>query len=272
MEHINKQTIKNASFVLAGGACLLLTAGHFFHSPYGLLPIKGFQFVASLAIPTLCFWVGMLIRWKVGKPKWWVLAIAGVAMLASLYLSRHTVNIFNWPEIRFYWYFLVLAGFMMPWDYILEKRDKDGILSIALLVITCLTYAAIELTWQRMGTSVMQPKYEDIATLLLVVTANILPLATIPPVFFAAMFSFSKAGQWLGSKKWFQWIAGIASVICFIGLLPGLRFDLTLDPVFLTHLIMLLVQPFTIYLIIVICRIVRKLRKKEMTWKEVFAI
>lgn len=272
MEQINKQTIKNASFVLAGGACLLMIAGHFFHSPYGLLPIKGFQFVASLAIPTLCFWVGMLIRWKVGKPKWWVLAIAGVAMLASLYLSRHTVNIFNWPEIRFCWYFLVLAGFMVPWDYILEKGDKDGILSIAILVITCLTYAAIELTWQRMGTSVMQPKYEDIATLLLVVTANILPLATIPPVFFAAMFSFSKAGQWLGSKKWFQWIAGIASVICFIGLLPGLRFDLTSDPVFLTHWIMLLVQPFTIYLIIVICRIIRKLGKKELTWKEVFAI
>lgn len=126
---MKSNSFKNTTFLLAGGACLLMIAGRLFYSPDGLLPIKGFRFIASLAIPTLCLWVGMLIRWKVGKPKWWVLAIAGVAMLASLYLSRHTVNIFNWPEIRFYWYFLILVGFMMPWNYILEKGDKDGILS-----------------------------------------------------------------------------------------------------------------------------------------------
>ena len=159
----------------------------------------------------------------------------------------------------------------MPWDYLYERRDKDGYISAALLVITVFTYAAIELCWQRMGTSIMLPKHEDIATLLLVVTTNILPIAAIPPVFFAAMFSFSNAGQWLGEKKWFRWIVGVATVVVFM-----MQLSRPLFPIFsqwtAPNWIIVLVQPVTIYLIIVICRIIRKLGKKEMTWKEVFAI
>lgn len=269
MKLFDKQTIKKSSFVLAGGACLIGLIGHYLRID-GPLHVRGIQFLTSLVVPTLCFWVGMLIRYKVGKPKWWVLAIAGVAMLASLFFSRHTVNILHWMEIRFFWYFIALAGFLMPWNYLYERRDKDGYVSAVLLVITVFTYAAIELCWQRMGTSIMLPKHEDIATLLLVVTTNILPIAAIPPVFFAAMFSFSNAGQWLGEKKWLRWIVGIAAIASFIGILPGLRFDLTLDPLYLTRWVQLFVQPVTIYLIIVICRIISKFGKKEMTWKEVF--
>ena len=271
MEQINKQTFKNASFVMAGGACLIGLVGHYLRID-GPFHVRGIQFITSLVIPTLCFWVGMLIRYKVGKPKWWGLAICGVALLASLYFARHTVNGLNWSEIRFLWYFLILLGFLLPWNYLYERRDKDGYVSVVLLVITFFTYAAIELCWQRMGTSIMLPKYADIATLLLVVTTNIIPLATIPPVFFAAMFSFSNVGQWLGNKKWFRWIVGIAAIAYFIGTLPGLRFDLTLNPFYLTRWVQLFVQPLTIYLIIVICRIIRKLGKKEMSWKEVFSI
>lgn len=269
MKLFDKQTIKESSFVMAGGACLIGLIGHYLRID-GPLHVRGIQFLTSLVVPTLCFWVGMLIRYKVGKPKWWVLAIAGVAMLASLFFSRHTVNILHWMEIRLFWYFIALAGFLMPWNYLYERRDKDGYISAVLLVITVFTYAAIELCWQRMGTSIMLPKHEDIATLLLVVTTNILPIAAIPPVFFAAMFSFSNAGQWLGEKKWFRWTVGIAAIASFIGILPGLRFDLTLDPLYLTRWIQLSVQPVTIYLIIVICRIISKFGKKKKTWKEVF--
>ena len=269
MEQINKQTFKNASFVMAGGACLIGLIGHYLRID-GPLHVRGIQFVTSLVIPTLCFWVGMLIRYKVGKPKWWVLAIAGVAMLASLFFSRHDVNIFHWMRIRLFWYFIALLGFLMPWNYICERRDKDGYVSAILLVITVFTYGAIELCWQRMGTSIMLPTYEDIATLLLVVMTNILPIAAIPPVFFAAMFSFSDAGQWLGSKKWFQWIVGIVAVICFLMQLerPLIPFSMVRLP----NWIIVLVQPVTIYLIIVLCRIIRKLNKKGMSWKEIFSL
>lgn len=270
MEQINKQTFKNASFVMAGGACLIGLVGHYLRID-GPFHVRGIQFITSLVIPTLCFWVGMLIRYKVGKPKWWVLAIAGVAMLASLFFARHTVNGLNWSEIRFLWYFLILLGFLLPWNYLYERRDKDGYVSVVLLVITVFTYAAIELCWQRMGTSIMLPKYADIATLLLVVTTNILPIAAIPPVFFAAMFSFSNAGQWLGEKKWFRWIVGVATVVVFM-----MQLSRPLFPIFsqwtAPNWIIVLVQPVTVYLIIVIRRIIRKLRKKEMTWKEVFVI
>lgn len=270
MEQITKQQIKNTSFVLAGGACLLMIAGHFLFSTVGLLPIKGFRFLAALAIPSLCFWAGMLVRHLCGKTKWWLLAIAGVLCGVSFYFSRHTVNILNMSDIRFLWYFIFLAGFLLPWDYLNERRDKEGIKSFVLLVITALLYCAFELFWNRMYPSCMKPQYEDMAVLLMVVTTNMIPLAALLPVYFAAEFSLSNPAQWLGGQKWFRWIVGIAAVVSFIGSLSGLRLSFGIYDMY--YWIQFLVQPVTIYLIIVICRIIRKLRKKEMTWKEVFAI
>lgn len=268
---MDRNITKNASFVLAGGACLLAIAGHYFNSPYGELPIKGFRFVAALAIPTLCFWVGMLIRQVCSRLKWWGAAIAAVLAAVSFYYSRHTVNNLSWSEIRALWYFLILAGFLLPWDYLYERRDKEGVKSFILLVITALFYGAFELYWNRVYPANMKPQYEDMATLLMVVTTNMIPLAALLPVFFAAEFSLSNPGQWLGRQKWFRWIVGIAAARCFFGALPGLRFDLSLSYFTLNRWIMLFVQPFTIYLIFVIRRIIR-LARKQMTWKEVFTI
>lgn len=255
---------------MAGGACLLMIAGHFFYSPYGALPIKGFRFVAALAIPTLCFWAGMLVRYICGKLKWWWIAIAAVLAAVTFYFARHTVNNLNWSEIRFLWCFIFFAGFLMPQDYLYERRDREGIKSLILLVITALFYGAFELYWNRVYTANMKPQYEDMATLLMVVTTNMIPLATLLPVFFAAEFSLSNPGQWLGGKKWFRWIVGIAAVICFFESLLDLR--LFFGAYDMPRWIRFFVQPITIYLIIVICRIIRKLGKKEMTRKEVFAI
>ena len=269
---MDKNTFKNASFVLAGGACLLMIAGHFFHSPDGALPIKGFRFVAALAIPTLCFWVGMLLRHLCGKVKWWALAVAAVLAGVSFYLSRHTVNNLGWSEIRFLWYFLMLAGFLLPQDYLYDRRDKEGIKSFVLLVITALFYGSFELYWGRVYPFCMKPQFEDMAVLLMVVTTNMIPLAALLPVFFAAEFSLSNPAQWLGGQKWFRWIVGIAAFICFCGSLSGVFAHSPLFFFSLNRKIQFFVQPFTIYLIIVICRIIRKLWKKEMTWKEVFAI
>lgn len=267
---MDKTIIKNASFVLAGVACLLTITYHYFFSIIGILPIRGSRFLAALAMPTLCFWAGMLVRQISGKVKWWWLAIAAILAAISFYYSRHTVNNLSWGEIRFLWYFIFLAGFLLPWDYQYEHRDKEGIKSFILLVITALPYCAFELYWNRVSPYCMKPEYEDMATLLMVVTTNMIPLAALLPVFFAAEFSLSNPAQWLGEQKWFRWIVGIAAVFCFFGELPGLRFSFGAYD--LPRWIRFFVQPFTIYLIIVICRILRKLRKKEMTWKEVFAI
>ena len=123
---MDKTIIKKTSIVLAGAASLLMITYHYFFSIIGILPIRGSRFLAALAIPTLCFWAGMLVRQTCGKVKWWVLAIAGVLCGISFYYSRHTVNNLNWGEIRFLWYFLILAGFLLPWDYLQEYCLQGG--------------------------------------------------------------------------------------------------------------------------------------------------
>lgn len=269
---MDKNNVTNASFVLAGGACLLMIAYHFLFSVTGILPIRGSRFLVALVTPALCFWAGMFVRHLCGKVKWWVLAVAAVLAAVSFYFSRHTVNNLGWSEIRFLWYFLILAGFLLPQDYLYDRRDKEGIKSFMLLVITALFYGAFELYWGRVYPFCMKPQFEDMAVLLMVVTTNMLPLAALLPVYFAAEFSLSNAAQWLGGQNWFRWIVGIAAFICFCGALSGLFVHSPLFFDSINRKIQFFVQPFTIYLIVVICRIFRKLRKKEMTWKEVFAI
>lgn len=270
MERIEKQTFKNASFVMAGGACLIGLIGHYLRID-GPLHVRGIQFVTSLVIPTLCFWVGMLIRYKVGKPRWWVLAIAAALMVAAYCYSFYALSHFTWVNIFYQWWGLVLLGFTLPWDYLYQHRDSDGVKSGILLLISALVFGALKLVNGRMMTVDMPSPVDDLGALLSSVSLYILPLATIIPVYFAAEFSFSKVSQWLGEKKWYRWIIGIAAVCSFLMTIAGMMFFPRWD-VQMAQLTQLFVQPFSIYLIIVFCRIIRKFGKKEMTWKEVFAI
>ena len=174
-------------------------------------------------------------------------------------------------NIFYQWWGLVLLGFTLPWDYLYQRRDPDGIKSGILLLISALAVGALDLVHERMTIVSIPSPVEDLGTLLSSVTLYVLPLATIIPVYFAAEFSFSKAGQWLGEKMWFRWIIGIAAAYAFCITIAGMMIYPGWD-VQMWQLTQLFIQPFSIYLIIVICRIIRKLGKKEMTWKEVFAI
>lgn len=270
MERPDKQFFKNASFVLAGIAFLLMIAAHFCNSPYGALPIKGFRYVAGWAIPLLCLWVGMLLRFKVRKPKWWILTIAAVAMVVCYFFSFRARMIPDWLSIRYQWWGLILLGFLLPWDYMFEHRDKDGIKSFVLLLISALAYSTLDFIYDRMTIVALPAPTEDLGALIGSVTGYMLPFVTLLPLYFATEFSFSKAGQWIGSQKWVRWIVGIVSVVFFVSFLV----DCTRlhRPFFMWHLTQLLMQPFTIFLIVIICRILRKLQNKEITWKEVFDI
>lgn len=259
MEKLDKQTLKNTSFVVAGGACLLMIAF--------LLPIRGLRFITALAIPTLCFWVGMLIRFKVGKPKWWVLAIAAALMIAA-YVCGFCSQ--DWLNVRFQWWGLILLGFILPWNYLYERRDPDGIKSFIVLLISALAFSTINLVSSRMMAVTMPSPVDDLGSVLESVTKYALPFVAVLPVYFAVEFSFSKAGQWLGSKVWFRIICWIAAAVAFVNIVSNL-FGLSGD-VLVWRLTQLIVQPITVYLFVVICRIIGKLSKKEMTWKEVFRI
>lgn len=271
-------TLKNASVTLAGGACLLITLGKVF-SPYsGLIPVRGFWFCSLLAVPLLCLWCGMLVRYRIGKPKAWFLVLVGILAAVLFHLSRHTVKSPGLNGQSILYLFLIFLGILLPWDHIRENGDRTGAKSAALCAITALTYSALFLVWERLSAGyVMRPESEDMRQLLLVVMTNVLPLASIPPLVLAVEFSFSRAGQWLGSRKWFFWLALPAAVISFLGALSSLPDAFWFYFSWGTaRWIRFFVQPVTIYLAVVLWRALVKLfkglKQDYPGWKDIFSI
>lgn len=269
-------SLRNASVLLAGGACLVPVLARIF-SPYGWLPVRGAWLASMLVIPLLCFWCGMLLHYHVvGKARVWLQAAAGLVAAFMFYLSRHTVNAPSLSEMASTYFFAFFLGIALPWDHLRKNGDHLGAKSAVLCVLTALTYTAIYVVWQRLDCK-MQPRFADMEQFLLVLTTNMLPLAMVPPLLFATEFSFSKAGQWLGSRKWFMWLAVPAALYCFLGAWFHRPWGIVLDLSWETaRLIRLLVQPITVYLMIVIGRVVVKLCKGAKqdcpSWKDVFKI
>ena len=269
-------SLRNASVLLAGGACLVPILTRIF-SPYGWLPVRGAWLASMLVIPLLCFWCGMLLHYRVGgKSRIWLQAAAGLAAAYMFYLARHTVNAPSLSEIASTYLFAFFLGVLLPWDHLRENGDHAGAKSAVLCVLTALTYAALYVVWQRLDCK-MQPRFADMEQFLLVLTTNMLPLAMVPPLLFAVEFSFSKAGQWLGSRKWFMWLAVPAALYCFLGAWFHRPWGIALDLSWETaRLIRLLIQPITVYLMIVIWRVAAKLfkgsRQEYPSWKDVFKV
>lgn len=258
------KSFRYSSILLAGGACILSIFGHYLFERYGLLPIRGFRFIIGLYVfPILCVWAGMVFRKWAGNIKWWIQLLIGLLTIFVFYLSRHDVNApayFMW-DLNYTRVFLIFCGFLLPIDWLKKDADKTGLKSAILCAITGIAYCTIYMVWQRLGNA-MRPECTDMETFFLVVTTNVLPIVILPPLWFAIEFSYSKAGQWLGSQKWYFWLSVVAAAICFLGVCA--RMSHTGPFSYRGNLIlMLLVQPVTIYLIVVLYRICRKIRDKE---------
>ena len=271
MKHMDP-TLRNASAVLAGGVCVALVLGRLFSPFNGLVPVRGFWFTTLLAVPLLCLWCGMLVHYRSGRFKPWLLVLVGILAAVELFLTLRSLDSPGFYGESFRLTFCFFLGILIPWDHIRENGDKVGAKSIVLGIITALSYSALFLVWQRLG-NVMKPENADMEQLLHVVTTHVLPLASIPPLIFATEFSFSQAGQWLGSRKWFFWLALPAAVYCFLTTLAILPeywwYSFSWG---FSRLIRFFVQPVTVYLMIVIWRIFRSLCKSKIEWKEVFKI
>lgn len=269
MKHTDP-SLRNASVLLAGCACLVPILARVFY-PDSLLPIRGAWLALMLVTPLLCLWCGMLLHYRVtGKARVWFQAVAGLVAAFMFYLSRHTVNAPGLSGQAAAYLFVFFLGVVLPWDHLRENGDHVGAKSAVLCVLTALTYTAIYVVWQRLGYT-MQPRFADMEQFLLVLTTNMLPLAMIPPLLFAVEFAFSKAGQWIGSRKWFLWLAVPAALVCFLGAWTQRPHLFSLDLSWETaYLIRILVQPVSVYLVVVLVRIVKGLTKSGFNWKDVF--
>lgn len=270
-------TLRNASVTIAGGACIVPVLARIFN-PYGWLPVRGVWLASMPAIPLLCLWCGMLLHYRAGgKARVWLQAAAGLVAAYMFYLSRRTVHAPGMGEVASTYLFAFFLGVVLPWDHLRENGDRPGAKSAVLCALTALTYAALFVVWQRLIIGpVMVTEYDDMRQFLLILATNMLPLAVVPPILFAVEFAFSKAGQWLGSRKWFLWLAVPAAIVCYLWAWE--RGPFRIAPVLsweTTCLVRLLVQPVTVYLLVVSCRAVRMFKgidREYMIKKDIFKI
>ena len=272
-------TLKNASVVLAGGACIVPVLARIFY-PYSWLPVRGAWNANLLVAPLLSLWCGMLLQYRIGgKARGWCRVIAAAIAVVMFYFSRHSVNAPGTYGAAAYLLLSFFLGWALPWDHIRENGDHVGAKSAVLLILTVLSYTALQVVWQRLIIGpVMVPECDDMRQFLLILTTNILPLAMILPLVMAVEFAFSKVGQWLGSRKWFLWLTVIPALLCFLRAWVRRPYSFTLDVYSweTADLVRLLIQPISVYLMIVIWRLTVKLFKGAKqdypTWKDVFKI
>ena len=276
-QSINNTLYTRASIVVFGGVCAVLMANHISNLSYNetrhaLIP--GFKFMAGLCYPILYFWVGLLLRtWK-KNPKWWVqLIIFGISMYC-LYFYRH------FAENR-WWYtgYLVITmaglGFLVPPRVYVSFRHNKGWITALLLLASIFCYTTISTVKDRLlWGPLMKPEFSDMERMLEYILVNAEPLMAIVVTYFVVQFAFSKIAQYLGSQSWFRGIVAVPCIYTFFGALE--YFVISIDHLSFFHYIPLkyfIVQPITIYLIIVGYRYIRELRKKKedrMSWKVIF--
>lgn len=249
-------TLKRASVVLAGGACLVLVLGRLFSSYVGIVPVPGLWLVTQLAVPMLCLWCGMLVHDRIGRPKPWLPVLVGLLAAGTLAGQMAGTVSYSLRELLFI-LFHFLLGILLPWDHLRENGDKAGAKSALLCLLTAFVYAALRLVQQRLDGGVMKPENADMEALFKNVLRIVQPLASVLPLLFASEFAFSKAGQWLGSRKWFFWLSVPAAVFCFFVAMMSLSFEFWIHyPYGAVTWIRFLVQPVTVCLILVIWRFI----------------
>ena len=266
------ERFKSVTVLMAGLPALLPVAEHFLND--GQIP--GLHYLGPLGMLVICAWAGMLLREVTGRPKPWVSCLAWGAVLFSVHMACRVWQ--DWWHATPYLYLISIAtGHLIP----SERKDgasiKDGWGYLALLVAATLSYVAVSAAGQYFGTvECSKGSLRLFASSLREILAPAEVLLGPLVVYFAARFSLSGAGQWLGKRKPLGWIAGTALAMLFLATLR----NLFISPRFwfrgeLAFIIRFLVQPVTIWLAAVLTRVCRRLFKKgnaPWSWKEIIEI
>ena len=254
MDSNERKKLFSASFILTGAACALILLSRCYYNFCDGLPVKGIWTIFSLAWPLLGFWFGMVMRHLAGKPRWWILAIAAAASaLVFTGLGTDQVLYFHTHTLRAVLF--ALLGFIIPTGA--YSSSDNSIKSGILLLLSLLAYATCEFALQRLHVGHMADEFAAMqvqVSKVLYCGSYALELLT---VWLFAEFSFSVAGQWLGSKKWFRWIDSLLAVTVFISILVYV-FECGLSWWYLVDII---IQPVVVYVGIVFYSLVFKINR-----------
>ena len=249
-----KQRYVNASFLLAGFACLVMVASRLLFAFQGYSPesaVPGWSFMSSLCNPLLFAWTGLLLRYRLKSPRKWLQAILFVLVLFLLYRYCQLLRDGSWWKHNPRLYLASLGiGYLVPGGAIAEAGKRKGIEYGLLLLCAIFCYTACAVVSDRIQYGGMPPELHELEGLMAWLMSSAIPLLAVIVIYFAVMLSFSRYGQWLGGRSWFRGIAVGAAAFAFFlsvrGLFMGMFSRWTILP--------FLVQPVTVYLIHLLTR------------------
>lgn len=264
---------KNASFTLAGLACLVLLLSALFwrmgDDGHSLVP--GFHYLTGIAYPALAAWVGILLRSRFNTGKWWV--HIPLLILASAFVAIYIIlRAKPWWDARLYLCLaMIIIGYLVPPRELDGQSENWGWNDLALLLITSFCYTAISIVKYRFQWGTIVPEHPDMEELMERLLVATEPLMVFTVVYFFVRFSFSRMGLSLGSREWLQGILWVPCIIVFYYTLVNVSgsYYFRRD----TAWVELGIQPCTVYLVIVAIRCIEKVTgKKQRTWKECFIL
>ena len=216
-------TYKNASYVMAGIACLITTCSIIVHYTTNGLTYEEYNAVwdwispfLSLATPILFGWIGILLRKKYPTPKTWVKVLL-LLLFPALYLvwtvlHGHGIVYFQ-DGTRCMWLYCAILGYLISVERLEGYAKETGWLELALFIASAFVYCGVCRVVNHF--SVISFQMLDTPWIRLFHRAmRFVPLAMA--VFFLAEFSFSRTGQALGGFKAVQVIVKILVVLSFL--------------------------------------------------------
>lgn len=274
---MNNETYKNASVFLTGIATLIMAV----HILYNLAISEDALYatfrwlypVFTMSFPILFAWVGVLLRWKFPNPSRWIKWML-IAIIPATYLFWtfvHLDNMILWDTgDRCTWLYAGIMGFLIP-PKLLEQLRLDAKWNVLLILVPAFLYVGVSRIMCHFSPDSWQMSNNEWTQLfrrLMVV----LPL--VLSIFFLVCFSFSSLGQRIGGVRAIgiisQVLAALSMIICLIEIIDYLFFPGSFIPLHVIY--RLLVQPISIYFLVIICRLFRDGYKTSRITRDVFAV
>ena len=271
---MNNETYKNASVVITGIANLIVLILILFSISKDFIlskdvyyeAVKWLSPVYTLTAPILCAWVGVLLRWKFSNPSRWIKWLL-VAIIPATYLFWTFVPVHDWlfwgTGYRCTCLYAGILGFLInP-----KHCEMDSKWSLLLFLSAVFLYIGVCRVVDHFSVGNWQMLTNE-WTCLFRRLMTFIPLAM--SIYFLIGFSFSSVGQAIGRCRT---VGIITQVLAGIGMLSNLAS--VIDPTFpcyinLLDIYRLLVQPVTVYLIVVLCRILRNGFKSAGLMQDIF--
>lgn len=275
---MTKQQYTNASVIIGGAVCAVMMANHFINqmSFYGQpSAVPGFRILSYLCYPLLYYWVGMLLRaWK-KDPKWWIQVIVAGISLYCFYRYRHFAE--NWHYTSYLFFTMAGIGYLIPPKVYQNSSNNKGWISLVMAAITAFCYTAMTTVKDRLLWGPIIPEHPDMELMMETILVNAEPLMVFIMTYSVVQFSFSQVAQELGSQCWFRSIVAVPCVYMFFASFFRMitRMIILIDSIRFVSLEWFIVQPITVYLVIIISRLIKERRKdkeERRDWKELAKI